>query len=104
MNQFVMFAEQFAIEIRASRRVRADGKHGRKFSNANLPDVEIGYDGIAVAFHGTADLGRQIRRCRCAVEQDAAAISQECVSPGENNSAPNNSDCWIEPGPAEKFT
>ncbi len=81
----------------------ADRNHGRKFSGADLPDVQIGHDRIAVALHGAANFARQIGICRRAIEQNATGIAQEVVSPGKYDAATDETDDRIEPCPAEKF-
>src|SRR2546430_4652496 len=103
VNQFVITAEQFSIGITALRFVRHDRNHGRIFSVAELPDVQIAYQRISVALDHAANFVRQIRRCRRAIEQNPARIAQQCVSPGKNNNAADNADYWIKPAPTKKF-
>src|SRR5689334_10268961 len=103
VNQFVVSAKQRAIGIAALWFVRDDRDHRRIFPDADLPDVQIGYERIASALHSFANLIRQIRGCRGAIEQNAAGIAHKCVSPGKNDAAPDNSDGWIEPRPSEEF-
>src|SRR5216117_1155765 len=80
VNQFVITAEQCSIGITALRFVRHDRNHGRIFSDADLPDVQIAYQRISVALDHAANFVRQIRRCRRAIEQNPARIAQQCVS------------------------
>jgi len=103
VNQLMMLAEQLTIKIRTPQLVRADGNHGRKFSSADLPDVEIGYDRIAIALHRAANFGRQIGSCRRAIEQNATGITQQTVSPRKDDSTTDDADDGVEPSPAEKF-
>jgi hypothetical protein len=44
VNEFVVFAEQLAIRIRALWLMRHDRDHRRKFSNAHLPNVQVGHE------------------------------------------------------------
>ena len=44
MNEFVVFAEQLAIGIRALWLVRHDRDHRRKFSDAHLPNMQVGHE------------------------------------------------------------
>jgi len=60
MNQLVVFSQQLAVFIRASWFMRNDRDDGGELSGSDLPDVQIGYERIAIAFHGATDLVRQI--------------------------------------------
>ena len=60
VNQFFMLTKQFAVGIGSFGFMRNDRDDGSKFPDPDLPDVEIGYDGIAVAFHGVTNFARQI--------------------------------------------
>jgi hypothetical protein len=44
VNEFVVFAEQVAIGIRALWLMRHDRDHRSKFSDADLPNVQIGHE------------------------------------------------------------
>src|SRR6266478_4557804 len=79
VNQFVVAAKQRSIGIAALWLVRDNRNHCRIFSDADLPDMQISYQRIAIAFHCAANLIRQIRGCRCAIEQDAAGVPQQRV-------------------------
>ena len=60
VDQFVISAEQGSIRIAALRLMRHDRDHRSKFPDADLPDMQIGHDRIAIAFHRTANFVRQI--------------------------------------------
>ena len=60
VDQFVISPQQRSIRIAALRLVRHDRNHGGKFSDADLPDMQIGHDRIAIALHRTANFVRQI--------------------------------------------
>jgi len=74
-----------------------------EFSSPDLPDVKIGHERIAIAFHRPPDFFRQIGRGRSAIEQNPARVPQQSVSPRENNPAPDQSDHRIKPRPAKEF-
>ena len=44
VNEFVVLAEQLAIGIRALWLVRYDRDHSRKFSDAHLPNMQVGHE------------------------------------------------------------
>ena len=44
MNEFVVFAEQLAIGIRALWLVRHDRDHRRKFPDTHLPNMQVGHE------------------------------------------------------------
>ena len=60
MNQFLMSPQQRPIGIAAPRFVRHNGDHCRIFSDADLPDMQIGHQRIAIALHGAPNFIRQI--------------------------------------------
>ena len=60
VDKFAVSAQQRSIRIAALRFVRHDRNHGGKFSDADLPDMQIGHDRIAIALHRTANFFRQI--------------------------------------------
>ena len=60
MNQLFVLSEQVAVFIGAFGLMRNDRDDGGELSCSNLPDVQIGYERIAIAFHGTTDFIRQI--------------------------------------------
>ena len=60
MNQLVVFSQQLAVFIRASWFMRNDRDDGGELSGSNLPDVQISYERIAIAFYSATDLIRQI--------------------------------------------
>ena len=81
VHQFVVVAEKRSIIIRRPRLVGDDRNNRGKFSGANLPDMEIGHDRIAVAFYRAPYLVRQIGGKRCSIDQNDARVSQQLVSP-----------------------
>ena len=60
MNQLFVLSKQLAVFIRASWFMRNDRDDGGELSGSNLPDVQIGYERIAIAFYGASDFIRQI--------------------------------------------
>jgi hypothetical protein len=44
VNEFVVFAEQLAIGVRALWLVRHDRDHRSKFSDTHLPNVQVGHE------------------------------------------------------------
>ena len=60
MNQLFVLSEQVAVFIGTFRLMRNDRDDGGELSCSNLPDVQIGDERIAIAFHGTTDFIRQI--------------------------------------------
>jgi hypothetical protein len=60
MNQLFVLSKQLPVFIRASWFMRNDRDDGGELSGSNLPDVQIGYERIAIAFNGATDLIRQI--------------------------------------------
>jgi hypothetical protein len=60
VDQFVMSTQKRSIRIAALRFVRDDGNHRRKFSNADLPYMQIGHDRITIALDRMANFTRQI--------------------------------------------
>src|ERR1700682_1217829 len=103
VNQFLTLTEQFAVGIGSFGLMRNDRDDGSKFPDPDLPDVEIGYYGIAVSFHCATNFARQIRLSRRAIEKYSARVAQEAVGPRENNAAADQTDHWVEPRPAEEF-
>ena len=103
VHQLLVFPEQFTISIGRFRGMGHDGDDGREFPRAHLPDVEIADVRIAVAFHRAANLVRQIRRRRRAVEKNSAGILHETVGPDGDDCASHDSHHRIEPEPAEIF-
>src|SRR5437667_8335253 len=87
VHEFVVLAKQRAIIIGRSRFVGDDRNNGGEFSNADLPNMEIGHDRVAIAFHRAAYFVRQIGRRWSAVEQDATRVAQKIVGPRKNDSA-----------------
>ena len=68
-----------------------------------LPDVKIGYDGIAIALDRLANFIRQVGSRRRAIKQDAAGIANKAIRPRHDDAATKNSDSGIEPCPLKKF-
>ena len=60
MNQLFVVSKQLAVLIRAFWFKRNDRDDGGELSGSNLPDVQISYERIAIAFHHAADLIRQV--------------------------------------------
>ena len=60
MNQLLVLSKQLAVFIRVSWFMRNDRDDGGELSGSNLPDVQISYERIAIAFYGATDLIRQI--------------------------------------------
>ena len=60
MNQLFVLSKQLAVFIRASWFMRNNRDDGGELSGSNLPDVQISYERIAIAFHSAADFIRQI--------------------------------------------
>ena len=60
MNHLFVFSKQLAVVIGGFGLMRNDRDDGGELSGSDLPDVQIGYERIAIAFHGAADLVRQI--------------------------------------------
>jgi len=60
MKQLFVLSKQLAVFIRASWFMRNDRDDGGELSGSNLPDVQIGYERIAIPFHSASDLIRQI--------------------------------------------
>ena len=60
MNQLFVLSKQVAVFIRASWFMRNDRDDGGELSGSNLPEVQIGYERIAIPFHSASDLIRQI--------------------------------------------
>jgi hypothetical protein len=60
MNQLFMFSKQLTVFIGTFWSVRHDRDNGGELSCSNLPDVQISYKRIAIAFHGATDFIRQI--------------------------------------------
>ena len=104
VHQLGMIAQPITIIIRRFRLVRHNRNDGREFANAYLPHVKISYHRIAIAFYSTSYRVWQIGRCRCAIEQDATGIANQCIRPGHDNSAAEDAHSRIEPSPAEKFS
>src|ERR1700738_5602628 len=103
VNQLVMFAKQRPIGIAALWFVRDDRDHRRKPFDADLPNMQISHERIAIALDHAANFFRQIRRCRRAIEQDATRIAQKCVSPRKNYAAADDAHDGIKPRPTEEF-
>ena len=60
VNQLFVLSKQLPVFIRASWFMRNDRDDGGELSGSNLPDVQIGYERIAIAFYGASDFIRQI--------------------------------------------
>ena len=60
VDQFVISAQQRSIRITTLWLVGDDGNHRGKFSDADLPYMQIGHDRIAITLNGTANSFRQI--------------------------------------------
>ena len=103
MDELFMFAQQLTVLIGSFRFVRDDGNNSGKLPGTDLPDMKIGYDGIAVALDCLANFFRQVGSRRRAIEQDTAGVANEAVSPRHDDEATENSDSGIEPCPLKKF-
>src|SRR3984893_6315157 len=103
VNQLFVFLQTLAIRFTRLRFVRYNRDDRSEFSNADLPDMEIGHDGIAVAVDCAANFFRQIRSDGSAIEKNPAGVAQENVGPGENDAASDQPNHGIEPGQAEEF-
>ena len=68
MSQFLVLAKQCPVRIGGLGIVSYDRDDRRKFSRGDLPDMKIGNARVTVALNGAANLGREIRRLRCAIE------------------------------------
>ena len=55
MDELFVLPQQLAVFIGTFRFMRDDGNNRGKFSNADLPDMKISHDGIAVALHRLAN-------------------------------------------------
>ncbi len=60
VNQLFVLSKQLPVFIRASWFMRNNRDDGGELSGSNLPDVQIGYERIAIAFYGASDFIRQI--------------------------------------------
>ena len=60
VNQLFVLSKQLPVFIRASWFMRNNRDDGGELSGSNLPDVQIGYERIAIPFHSASDLIRQI--------------------------------------------
>ena len=60
MNQLFVFSKQLAVFIGTFGLMRNDRDDGGELSRSNLPDVQIGYERIAIPFHGAPNFIRQI--------------------------------------------
>ena len=60
MNQLFVFSKQLAVFIGTFGLMRNDRDDGGELSCSNLPDVQISYKRIAIAFHGAPNFIRQI--------------------------------------------
>ena len=60
MNQLFVFSKQLAVLIGGFGLMRNDRDDGGELSGSNLPEVQIGYERIAIPFHSASDLIRQI--------------------------------------------
>lgn len=76
VNQFFAFTKQLSVGFHGFRVVSCDADDGGELARAHLPDMEAGHERIAVAFDRAADVVREIRRFRSAVQQDATTRRQ----------------------------
>jgi len=60
MNQLLLLSKQLAVFIGTFRLMRNDRDDGGELSCSNLPDVQIGYERITIAFDSATDCIRQI--------------------------------------------
>jgi len=60
MNQLFVFSKQLAVFIGTFGLMRNDRDDGGELSCSNLPDVQIGYERIAIPFHRATDFIGQI--------------------------------------------
>src|ERR1700758_1275501 len=68
VHQLVMLTKPFAENIRIFRFVRYDRDDGGKLADADLPDVQVAHERIAVALDRPANFIWQIAASGCAIE------------------------------------
>lgn len=74
VSEFLVLAEQFPVRVGRLWFVRYDRDNGRELARADLPDVKVSNERVAVALDGTTNLIGKVGRLWCAVEQDTARI------------------------------
>jgi len=80
MDQLLVPAKPSPVAFGGRRLMRHEGHDRGEAARADPPHVQIGDERIAIGLQRTADLRRQIRGCRCEIEQDAARVPQEVVT------------------------
>ncbi len=76
VHQLVVVAKPYAVIVGSFRFMCDDRNDRGKFTGANLSDVEIAYDRVAIAFHCSTNLVWKIGRKRCPVDQNTAGSPQ----------------------------
>jgi hypothetical protein len=81
VDKLLVLTEEFSISLRRLWLMRYDRNDSCELARANLPNVEIADDRVTVALHCAANFIRQVGGLRRAVEQDAAGVAEQAVSP-----------------------
>ena len=74
VNQFVVSTQQSPVGLATFGLVRHHGDHCRIFSDADLPDMQIGHERIAIALDRVTNFVRQIGRRGRTIEKLATVI------------------------------
>src|ERR1039457_6228382 len=103
MNQLLVLLKQLPVGVGGPGLVSHDADNRGKHARTHLPDMKVSDERIPVALNGATDFIQQVAGFWRAVEQDAAGIPEQRVSPGEDNRAAHDADYGVDPGPAEEL-
>ncbi len=98
-----MLSQTQFIAIGRKRFVSNQRNDGGEFLNADLPDVEIGDSGVAIALDGLLYLHIKIGGFRMLIQQDRVGVAHEGVGPLENHGAADEAHRRIQPCPSKEF-
>ncbi len=74
-----------------------EGNDGGEFVGADLPDVQIGDEGVAVRFDGLADFPAQIAIVRHLVQEDGLGLADQAIGPLADDAGTHNAHDRVKP-------
>ena len=104
VDEFFVDSEGGAVFVSRAGMMRDHADDGGEFSGADLPDVQVGYFGVAVRFDYFADDHREIRAFGNAIQQNRTRIAQQRPRPGENHNRSDQAHRGVKPNPAEEIS
>lgn len=75
VDEFLVDFQGGAVFISGTRMMRDDADDGSEFSRADLPDVQVGYFGVAIGLDPFPDDHWQIRAGRNAIQENRTRIA-----------------------------